>query len=466
MKYELHATKPSNTKEEVKQIVSDQNLDIYSRIKLLAGALIEQKEEARKEYQALVHARNPADTPFAKVLVVRARDSMQRLNLWLPDITNEERRDTWLTIFPIGTWVIHFTFTLRKPYLSQDDTDFYIIDNPVKKEWVFKLPYVAPSQWKGSLRTAMMYQLVEEKNNLLDEKWVDRRLQLARLFGNEIEVGLDDKKFEAYLDRQSADEQLAQYYRKRLKEEYTSTGFLSGRLHFYPTFLDQIDLEVINPQDRQTGAGQQPIYFESVPQGATGAFTLLYVPLDRIGKDEAETRNQVAKDLRLVAEGLQAMFTLYGFGAKTSSGFGVAQENLMRQGQLQIKADISLSTTTEPAPTPPAPDLPRYLSVPNQLHADFQAEDGGLIPEAEYRKLIEGRGKKYTKPDKQLYAKAKGWLEREGQALAETKPTQEEPEQLIQTPIEQWSPQPFNSFSALVELAGRVAEALKVGAVK
>ena len=39
-----------------------------------------------------------------------------------------------LTIFPSGSWAINFNFNLQKPYISKDDTDFYIIDNPIRKE--------------------------------------------------------------------------------------------------------------------------------------------------------------------------------------------------------------------------------------------------------------------------------------------------------------------------------------------
>ncbi|MCS7282651.1 MAG: hypothetical protein RMK65_04015, partial [Anaerolineae bacterium] len=187
-----------------------------------------------------------------------------------------------LKALPPGSWAVQFTFTLAKPYLSQDDTEFYILDNPVRKEWVFKVPYVAPSQWKGALRAAMRrrrgYTTWEEES---------QDAQMMRLFGN-------------------------------IKGE--EENFSVGRLFFYPTFFDRIGLEVINPHPRDTGAGRQPIYFECVPAGARGTFTLLYVPLDGGPVDEAI----IQADLQAVVEGLRAMFTEYGFGAKTSSGYGVA----------------------------------------------------------------------------------------------------------------------------------------------
>lgn len=241
-----------------------------------------------------------------------------------------------LARLPRYSFVFHFTFTLASAYLSRDDTDFYILDNPVKKEWVFKLPYIAPSQWKGALRAAMVQQLTvwwqsldqkQQYEQVNRKRFVAQRVQLTRLFGTEIEHD------QHYLS-QSGGDKLARWYQRYVRRFLSRTGFIAGCLHFYPTFFDRIGLEVINPHDRETGAGKQPIYFESVPADATGTFTLLYVPFDRIGEDETETRKQVAADLRLVAAGIQAMMTTYGFGAKTSSGFGVAIAHV--EGQLAL----------------------------------------------------------------------------------------------------------------------------------
>ncbi|GIX47782.1 MAG: hypothetical protein KatS3mg131_1993 [Candidatus Tectimicrobiota bacterium] len=93
-------------------------------------------------------------------------------------------------------------FTLRKPYLSKDDTDFYILDNPVRKEWVFQVPYIAPSQWKGALRAAMRRRrgYTSWEQEAQDE-------QMIRLFGN---VKGEENEFSA------------------------------GWLHFYPTYFDRI----------------------------------------------------------------------------------------------------------------------------------------------------------------------------------------------------------------------------------
>jgi CRISPR-associated protein Cmr2 len=201
-----------------------------------------------------------------------------------------------LRIFPTFSFVIQFTFTLAQSYISRDEQkNFYIIDNPVRKDKIFGLPYVAPSSWKGSLRSALWQLGKREKDE-----------DIRRLFGNE--KGIEDQE-----------------------------DSRSGRLHFFPTFFTRKGLEIINPQDRKLRVGSNPIPFESVPRDSEGSFTVLYVPFDRIGEDEKETRREVAAELRLVAEGLQAMFRIYGFGAKTSSGFGLAKEKI--QGTLSLRTE-------------------------------------------------------------------------------------------------------------------------------
>ena len=265
---------------------------------------------------------------------------MRAINLTASDAHNPS-----ISRLPHGSWSLNISFTLRKPYISQDDTDFYIIDNPVKKEWVFKVPYIAPSQWKGALRSAMMQELVSWLNcGQIDEgDFKEERLRLWRLFGNEKD-GTSD-----FLNRSLArhlmgsmpeDEEGKHEWKKRLEaktkevdesfeSELSHRGYhvgdiegFQGCLHFYPTYFDRIGLEVINPHDRETGAGKNPIYFECVPAGTKGTFTLLYVPL--FGPEVTE--EEAKADLKAVARGVKAMMTRYGFGAKTSSGFGVADE--------------------------------------------------------------------------------------------------------------------------------------------
>lgn len=399
---------------------------------------------------------------------------------FVPDVENQV-----LDYLPLLSFIIHIPFRLNKPYLSKDDCEFYILENPVKKEWVFKVPYIAPSQWKGALRSAMVRQLVTDLYSTGDEgAFFQKRLQLYRVFGHEKDgtaeylnrvlakrrVGPEpqNKTGEQEEWRRQFDEEL-----QKVEGEFEATlrkqGYLTddvegfqGCTYFFPTFFDKIGLEVINPHDRQSGAGSQPIHFECVPQGTPGTFVLIYVPFNSTGHDDAKRRQEVAEDLETLARGVCAMLTTYGFGAKTSSGYGVAEDKLANTGILAIRVALPGITTSAVPTTEPIskPDLPRYLESPTCLHPDFRREDGSLKSENEYRTLVESRGQEYGKKQKQLYEKARKWWEHRGKALWEESGAQSEGEaesQEILTVVKRT----FETLSELQAVAQEVADALR-----
>lgn len=318
-----------------------------------------------------------------------------------------------LALLPPYSFSVQFLFTLAKPYLSKDDNAFYIIDNPIVRDKVFRLPLVRPSSWKGSLYAAL-WQLGHRREN--DD-------QSKRLFGDI----RDDERGQA------------------------------GRLIFFPTFFEKTALEIINPHDRVRKVGKNPILFECVPAGATGTFSLLYVPFDRIGQDEAQTRAEAAADLRLVAEAVAAMFCDYGFGAKTSSGFGVAR-NTVQDGQLTVRAEVA---TPAPQPSPPAaspaaPPLAKYLAAPGQLKVEY------LNPDGTFRERTAAELGRLSKSDKQAYEKARKWWESEGKMLA-SQPPSPAPTPLEPTPAEpapSWLSRSFDTFQDLAQATEAVAQAL------
>ncbi|GIV87486.1 MAG: hypothetical protein KatS3mg055_0004 [Chloroflexus sp.] len=347
----------------------------------------------------------------------RAQTFLQQRRKWMQQLGLEPRLPD-LTQLTSGAWALHLPFSLRHPYISRDDQTFHLLDNPLKKERIFKVPYVAAPGWKGALRAALRqlgYRADHEAT--------------IRLFGN---------------PRESEEQQ-------------------AGRLFFFPTFFDRLGLEVINPHDRKTGVGARgPILLECVPQGATGDFLLLYVPFGQPDQSEDERRATIATDLQVVCEGVRAMLTTYGFGAKTSSGFGTAEEQLAGAGKLAIRARLVGGMTASSAqPLPQQPELPRYLESPTRLHPDLRREDGTLKSEAEYQALIESRGQTYGKKDKQRYAKAKSWWEREGQALAQqaSEPTPE-PAPPETPAVAEYT---FTTLQELVKMAEKVAKQLRTG---
>lgn len=347
--------------------------------------------------------------------MAKQSDLIGKFNL-VPEVTES-------TLLPPLSFVLHIPFRLQKPYISKDERDFYLLDNPLRREKIFQVPLVAATGWKGALRAALWQLGYKEAHEVT-----------MRLMGN-----------------------------PRSSEEGQA-----GRLFFYTTFFEQIGLEVINPHDRVTGVGERgPILMECVPEKSSGTFVLLYVPFGPVGQREDARRTELAQDLEVLTEGIQALLTTYGFGAKTSSGFGIAEDRLVGKGTLALRIDlprVATPTGASPELEQPAPGLPRYQETPTRLHTDFRQPDGNLKSETEYEAFVKSRGGQYGKKDKQLYEKAQKWWEREGRQLAEAKPQELAPE------LAPTSPQrppvtelTFATLSEMRELAQRVATQLRNG---
>jgi CRISPR-associated protein Cmr2 len=262
----------------------DKVSDMYSRTKLLSICL--HKEDIKNYAKSGERINNPKGHKFIihrnkyNKLIEREIERLKSTGLYLPSAD--------ISKLPLYSFFLQFTFTLATPYLSKDDEEFYICDNPVMKDKVFKIPMVSGSTWKGNLRWTTR-QLMNLNPGDPDEP------EIVRLFGNE-----------------------------KRQDEY----FRRGRLNFYSTFFNQISLEVINPHDRKTKAGTQPIYIESVPEDAQGTFSLLYLPFDLMGRPSEQAKKEVSEDLDFVYKALKDMMLTYGFSAKKSCGFGIVKNEI------------------------------------------------------------------------------------------------------------------------------------------
>lgn len=201
-----------------------------------------------------------------------------------------------LSYLPRYSFIIQFKFYLKTPFLSRGNQDFYMIDNPVLTDKTFRVPYIAPSIWKGCLRSALWNLGYQEDTP-----------EIRLLFGNE-------------------------------RREEHHEALQEGRLHFFPSFFQQKTFEVINPHDRMRKVGKNPILMECIKQDSEGLFTLLYTPFGWTAERVDTIQKQTIECLNLIVKGLRAMFLDYGFGAKTSSGFGIAKPEI--RGKFQIKANI------------------------------------------------------------------------------------------------------------------------------
>lgn len=201
-------------------------------------------------------------------------------------------------------WVsIKITFELKTPWFSKDDRPLHVLDNPVRKDRVFGVPFMAASSWKGLLRWSCRME-----EGLLDhlaghggklDGWVEPSW-IVHLFGNA--RGEDD-------------------------------GFFRGALQAYPTWFDKVDFEVINPHDRARRAGTKPIYYEVVPGGRRASLHLLYAPTPA----QAQRQRVDAVDaLSRLLDAAKELVTVYGFSAKRTAGWGLAE---IRDGELRSRSD-------------------------------------------------------------------------------------------------------------------------------
>lgn len=198
-----------------------------------------------------------------------------------------------LDFLPDPTWfAIDISFTLQSPWYSKDDRPFHVLDNPVRKDRVFGVPFMSAASWKGLLRWACRMQAGLpghlEKHGMKMDDWKDPAW-IVHLFGNEKEE----------------DEQ-----------------FRSGALICSPTWFEKVDFEVINPHSRARRAGTQPIYYEVVPAGSEGKLQLLYAPLPG---DIERDKVMPVDFMDDFIDSIRALLETYGISAKRTAGWGTAK---------------------------------------------------------------------------------------------------------------------------------------------
>jgi len=291
MNYDLYAEYPCSNEQEVRQIVGNhpkphaELASPYTRVAVLACALVERTKEMAKSghpkhgggYQSLVFdPRGP--NVYNRQEIAPNLKLMAELELYPPQPSIQQ--------LPYLTSFIQIHFTLVTPVMLRGMEKFYIHENPLLRETVFKVPLVPSSSWKGTFRKVGRHLLVSMR------EYED---SFDRLFGYT-----------------TSDEE---------------TAAQRGCLHFYPTFFDRMGLDVINPHDRRTKAGTVPITMEIVIPTARGTLTLLYAPSEISYTTKiSELKKVVAKDLTFLMEVIYYAFHTYGVGGKLSDGYGLVRQ--------------------------------------------------------------------------------------------------------------------------------------------
>ncbi len=231
------------------------------------------------------------------------RRYIQRVRGQVAGLPSELNLDAWPPNLLHDNWLaFEIEFSLQTPWYSKDDRLFHVLDNPVRKDRVFGVPYMSAASWKGLLRWACRMQEGLREHLRRGERfddWNDPQW-ILHLFGNEKGEG---------------------------------QSFHQGALVFSPTWFDKIGFEVINPHDRRRRAGTHPIFYEVVPgrrpkpgnpqeleDGGKGSLRLLYAPWPGM-KPAARPWDFLPP----LIEAIEQLLTQYGISAKRTAGWGTAE---------------------------------------------------------------------------------------------------------------------------------------------
>jgi len=228
-----------------------------------------------------------------------------------------------------NSFALQIEFTLKAPYYSSDEDDFYIINNPCLKEKVFKVPMVRGSSWKGVLLNSARDIINSEKNS---GNKIDKIKSYFRIFGvgneefRKIVDNIDDNSLKIFfmLNGLAID---VNSNTKDIFEKYKKNKAQKGRAVFYPTYFDKLSLELINPHNRKTKAGTNPIHYEVVPKGTKGELQIVYIPFDNLSISKKEAKD----DLDFLKQCIKIALEDNGIGAKTKLGWGRAEDIKIRE---------------------------------------------------------------------------------------------------------------------------------------
>lgn len=255
-----------------------------------------------------------------------------------------------------GSFGIWCEFELESPYFSKDDDNLYIIQNPIIKEMISKIPMVKGSSWKGFLSSVALNKLRESVESKDIPSIISCYLSFVRIFGTgsetfrelereikkaigeaerknstkltetlfqycvfDLGININIKKDGTSINKQLIDEIIKKQNEQKVKNIFSVN---KGRAIFYPTYFNKINYEVINPHDREKRVGINPIFYEVVPKGAIGIFQLIYIPHNGILLEENVLKSEMESDKEFIEKILKEALENVGIGAKTKLGWG------------------------------------------------------------------------------------------------------------------------------------------------
>ena len=199
-------------------------------------------------------------------------------------------------LLPPGSWALQFQFTLAKPVITKDEPVLLDTDNPIRRERATRIPCVAASSWKGALRGSLRAMVAEDP---------------AKATDSEIEAMLGQEPREDEDPDQDHDE---------------DGGATRGRLQFFISHFGGTGQYVTQSLSRKTKTGSVPVSYETIPERQSAWFTLLYCTYADGCENPEQALIDSRRHLEITAEAVAVMLLETGFGAKKTSGFGIAED--------------------------------------------------------------------------------------------------------------------------------------------
>ena len=355
MNYDFYISYKKDKISLKKNKTSEQKLDFCLYVKLKAGFVKDKSKELEKYKNEIKKNEICSIEDFEKIKQVSGviyeyeKDSGEKVK--------EELRSL-IKNLPKYSFIIWVKFSFKAPYFSKDDDEFYVIQNPIVKDYAFKVPMIRSSSWKGSLANAFKKVINNEnegkKRKLIEsylrifgagsdsikviENYLKEKSKNLKEFKNKLleflifELGLevDFGTIKNIRETDNIDElfsilknKISEKFKQIKRDQIYPLEFQThkGRLITYPTFFDTLSLEVINPHDRKRRVGINPIYYEVVPANTNGILQLVYVPFDGILKKDNDLKNEVKEDLENLIKAIEELSEI-GVGAKTKLGWG------------------------------------------------------------------------------------------------------------------------------------------------
>ena len=201
--------------------------------------------------------------------------------------------------------IISLEFELLSPLLTHDDDSFYLFDNPVKKDHIFGVPYLAAASMKGLTFDAFLRAFPADNWKKLGKDDSDRT------------TAYRSQKNKLYAQAAKRLFGVADNAETNLQDDSKSQV---GRLHFAPIWFECIQYLVMNPSKNS-----MPIQFEAIAskdfKNEPVKATIDFWYINKIdGKESSEL--EVRADLALLLEAMSEWLPALGLGAKRLAGYG------------------------------------------------------------------------------------------------------------------------------------------------